>query len=62
MAGKPLVFKMGGSWVWQCHAHEDRRFGEDFPAEAWRNPWDVCLGGASRHAQQHHAEVEVIDQ
>lgn len=61
MSGKPQVFKMGGAWIWQCR-HEGRVFGEDFPSAGWRSAWDACLGGASRHSVQYHAEpAEVIE-
>ncbi len=61
MTAKPHVFKMGGSWIWQCQ-HETRTFSEDYPISAWRNPWDACIGGAGRHAVQYHVEpAEVIE-
>ena len=61
MTGKPQVFKMGGSWIFQCHHQDERLFSGEFPQVAWRNPWDVCLGAALTHVLEHHAEVEVIE-
>lgn len=57
---KPTVFKMAGSWIWQCHHADDRGFGGDYPPAAWRHPWDACLSAAHLHHVQYHTEVKPL--
>jgi hypothetical protein len=54
MGAKPQVFKMGGSWIWQCAAHSAGPVGDSFPEAAWRSAWDACLGAAVKHAVSMH--------
>lgn len=51
---RPHVFKMGGSWVWQCAGHSSGAMGDDFPEMAWRSAWDACLSAAVKHAVTLH--------
>lgn len=59
---KPTVFKMGGSWVWQCNNGHGGLVGDEFSENAWRDPWTACLAAASKHAMLYHNDFEPIEE
>jgi len=52
---KPKVFKMGGSWIWECrNGHGGLGVGGYFNAERWVAPWACAYSRAVDHAERYH--------
>jgi hypothetical protein len=58
---KPVMFKIGGAWVWRCDDGAGP-VGDEFGEDYWRHPWDACLAAASKHAVLYHDDSEVVEE
>lgn len=51
---KTKVYKMCGTWVWECNDHLLPIASQAFTNKDYRDPWSVCLFDATRHSDRFH--------
>lgn len=57
---KPHVFKICGTWIWQCD-HGYGPMGDQFRENSWAHPWDACFAAATKHTMLYHRDGEVVE-
>jgi hypothetical protein len=52
---KATVYKMGGSWIWECSDGHGGTVGGRFSEEQWAFPWACAYSRAVEHVECYHS-------